>query len=229
MPERPEKEQPKLTAFIDEKQYAVPAVAINEARRELFRLGEITAEMVELSCQALIDKDANKAEQVLYMEDNIVDPITDQLEQFVNKLMRSDLSHKQQARSFQVKNLLVDVERVGDMAEDIAQFAQDRIMGEVPFSDQAIQEFEELWRAALSTYQKALVAFQEDDKALAEEVCEVESQFDSMYLAARQKHIQRLECGKCHPKADVVYTETLRLLERISDHADNIGVSVTRN
>lgn len=43
---------------------------------------------------------------------------------------------------------------------------------------------------------------------------------------AWQKHIQRLETGLCNPKADVIYTETLRLLERISDHADNIGESV---
>lgn len=229
MPEKPEKARPRLTAYIDEKQYSVPAVAITEARRELYRLGQITAEMIELSCQALITKDNDKAVRVLEMEDGVVDPITDELEQFVNKLMRSDLSHKQQQRSFQIKNLLVDVERVGDMAEDIAQFAQDRIMTDIPFTEEAIREFDILWHHALSTYQKALESLQNSDGALAEEVCKVESEFDTMYLAARQKHIHRLEIGTCHPKADVVYTETLRMLERISDHADNIGVSVARN
>jgi len=57
----------------------------------------------------------------------------------------------------------------------------------------------------------------------------VESEFDSLYLQARQRHIRRLEAGTCQPEADVIFTETLRLLERISDHADNIGVSVARN
>ena len=102
-------------------------------------------------------------------------------------------------------------------------------MTDIPFTNEAVQEFEILWQHALSTYKKALEALQDGDKALAAEVCDVESQFDAMYLAARQKHIHRLEIGKCHPKADVVYTETLRMLERISDHADNIGVSVSRN
>ena len=64
---------------------------------------------------------------------------------------------------------------------------------------------------------------------MAEKVCEVESEFDTMYPEARRRHIVRLESGKCHPKADVIFTEALRLLERISDHADNIGVSVLRN
>jgi phosphate:Na+ symporter len=228
-PVKPEKEKKRVTEFIDEGQFAVPSVAINEASKELSRLGDITAEMVELSGKALLERDQENANRVLVMEDTIVDPVTDELETFVNKLMRSDLSHAQQRRSFQIKNLLVDVERVGDMAEDIAQYAQDRAMTDIPFTDQAVEDFVLLWRNAISTYKLALQALQEKDHALAEKVCEVESEFDVMYLDARQRHIDRLESGKCHPKADVIFTEALRLLERISDHADNIGISVLRN
>ncbi len=143
--------------------------------------------------------------------------------------MRSGLSHEQQRRSFQIKNLLVDVERVGDMAEDIAQFAQDRILTDIPFSDKGIKEFERLWRYACRTYDLSLQAFRDKDRELAEKVCEDESEFDSMYLKARQDHIDRLGAGLCNPKADIIFTESLRLLERISDHADNLGVSVMRN
>jgi len=228
-PMKPEEEKKRITVFIDEKQFAVPSVAINQARRELYRLGGITAEMLELCCQALIDKDMETAERVLVMEDKVVDAVTDELETFVNTLMRSDLSHEQQRRSFQIKNLLVDVERVGDMAEDIAQFAQDRTLNDTPFSDEAIKEFDRLWHYAHHTYTMALQAFHEKDRELAERVCEVESEFDSMYLKARQDHICRLETGLCHPQADIIFTESLRLLERISDHADNLGVSVMRN
>ena len=138
--------------------------------------------------------------------------------------MRSDLSHQQQSRCFQVKNLLVDVERVGDMAEDIAQFAQERQMTDIPFSDEATEEFQRLWRYVHKTYRQALEAFRDKDRALAEKVCEVESEFDSEYLRARQRHIRRLEAGTCQPEADVILTETLHLLERISNYADNIGV-----
>jgi phosphate:Na+ symporter len=195
----------------------------------LYHLGEVTAEMIELSCQALIEKDMIKAEHVLNLENNTVDPINRELEKFINTLMRSALSNAQQNRSFQIKNLLIDVERVGDMAEDIAQYAQDRAMTEIPFSDEAVKEFDYLWHYALRTYRLSLQAFRDKDRKLAEEVCKVESEFDSMYLIARQNHIKRLETGCCKPKADVIYTETLRLLERISDHADNLGVSVLHN
>jgi len=228
-PVKPEKLKKRVTLYIDEKQFAVPSVAINQARREFFRLGEITSEMITLSCQALISKNVTDAERVIQMEDEIVDAITDELENFLMDLMEGDLSYFQQRRTFQVKSLLVDLERVGDMAEDIAQYAQDRAMTEIPFSEEATKEFEMLWRHVHNTYNQSLIAFRDNDRSLAEKVCEVESEFDTMYLEARQRHIQRLEEGTCRARADVIFTETLRLLERISDHADNLAVSVIRN
>jgi phosphate:Na+ symporter len=228
-PARPEKEKAKVTMYIDEMQYAVPAVALTEAARELVRLGEITADMVEQSCEALIAKNLAYAERVLFLEDNVVDPVTKELDDFVNTLMASDLSPIQQKRVFQIKNLLTDVERVGDMSEDIARYAQERAATDVSFTDNAIRDLVRLSRFAHSIYSQSIRAYRDGDVELAEKVCEAEIEFDQMYWNMRATHIERLEAGVCHPKANVMYTETLRLLERISDHADNLGVSVSRS
>jgi phosphate:Na+ symporter len=228
-PERDEKETDKKTIYIDENQYAVPSVAISEASRELNRMGEITAEMLALGCQALIDKDNEKAEKVLQMENELVNPIAKELDDFIDTLMLSDLSQQQQRRCFQVKTLLIDIERVGDMAEDIAQFGQERMEGNITFSDEAINELNYLWNFVHNTYSNALIALSEKDKELAKKVCQAESEFDNLYSEARQRHVRRLEEGVCTASANIIFTETLRNLERISDHADNIGVSVQEN
>ena len=228
-PDEPAKRKRKASAYIDEMQYAVPAVAITEAGRELMRLGDVTAEMIALSCAALLEKDAASADRVLLLEEEVVDPVTKELEGFVNNLMLSELSLAQHRRAFQIKNLLIDIERVGDMAEDIARYALERMDGDVPFSDAAIRELTQLSRFAHTIYSQSLQAFREDDPALALLVCQQESEFDCMYWQIRETHIERMEVGLCHPKADVIFTETLRLLERISDHADNLGVSVSRS
>lgn len=228
-PATPEKTKLKPTLYIDEMQYAVPSVALNEAARELLHLGEVTAEMIELSCDALIEKNLTHAERVLVLEEEVVDPVTHELDHFVNTLMRSDLSHSEQKRCFQIKNLLTDVERVGDMTEDIARYAQDRVNADIPFTGDAVRQLGQLWRSAHATYSQSLQAFRDGDSELARHVCEAESEFDCMYWQTREMHIHRLEAGLCHPEADVIFTETLRLLERISDHADNLGVSVARS
>lgn len=223
------KKKDKLAVYIDEMQYAVPTVALTEAARELVQLGNTTAEMVEMGCLALINKDRESAHWVLDQEDRLVDPVTKELDTFVNALMRQDLSETQQARCIQLHNLLTDVERVGDLAEDIAQFAIERIKNDVPFTDQAIAELECVWRCSLANYQLSLQAFTESSHELGQQVCCQESEFDQLYWETRQAHIERLKLGSCHPEADVIFTETLRCLERISDHADNLGVSVSRS
>jgi phosphate:Na+ symporter len=223
---KPEKE--KLTLYIDHMQHSVPAVALREAGRELVRLGEITTHMLEASYRALLTRNSELANRVLEQEDKYVDPIYKILVDFVNRLIQEDLSINQQKRCFQLKNLLVDIERVGDMAEDIAQYAMERIRNDVTFSSQAMEELECLCGHTLSTFSYAIKAFQDDDRLLARQVCAMESEFDRLYWQTRQRHIERLEAGICNPEANVIFTETLRTLERISDHADNLGVSVIR-
>lgn len=222
-------EKPKLTEYIDEMQYSVPAVALTEAARELARLGEVTADMLEKSSLALINKCPEDAQYVIVREDELVDPVSKELARFVDILMREDLSQIQQKRCFQIKNLITDIERVGDLAEDIAQYAIERVQHEIPFSTQATSDLECAWRHAHHTYLLGIQAFRDTDHKLAIQVCQLESEFDRLYWHTRQQHIERLESGICDPEANVIFTETLRNLERICDHADNLGVSVARS
>ena len=226
----PEKEgkEARLTAYIDEMQYSIPAVALTEALNELIRMGEMTAQMIERSRVALIEGNMDAAQWVLVQEDEFVDPVTDVLEGFVNALMRENLSVSQQRRCFQLKNLLTDIERVGDLAEDLAEAAQKKVNSKTEFSPVAMQDLDRLCQHAYDTYSLALRALQAGDRALAQRACRMEDEFDHLYIEARQGHIERLEAGICHPEADVIFTETLRNLERISDHADNLGISTMR-
>ena len=226
-PEEKEKEI-SLTAYIDQMEYRIPSVALTEALKELIRLGETTAQMVESSRMALVDRDMDAAQWVLEQEDGFVDPVTDVLENFVNGLMRENLSVRQQKRCFQLKNLLTDIERVGDLTEDLAMAAQRKVDGDTEFSSAATQDLDWLCRHAYDTYSIALRAFKTGDHTLAQRACYLEDEFDHLYTEARRRHIERLEAGICQPEADIIFTETLRNLERISDHADNLGISTMR-
>jgi phosphate:Na+ symporter len=227
----PEQEvmEKNITAYIDQMQYGIPSVALTESFKELIRLGETTAKMIECSRMALIDKDMDAALWVLEQESEFVDPVTDILENFVNGLMQENLSADQQKRCFQLKNLLTDVERVGDLSEDLALASQERVNSNTEFSSAAIQDLDRLCRHAYDTYSLALQALRTGDHTLAMRTCQMEDEFDHLYNEMRQGHIKRIENGECHPEAEIIFTETLRHLERISDHADNLGISTLRS
>jgi phosphate:Na+ symporter len=229
VPEGRKAVEPKLTAYIDERQFRIPQVALQEAFRELHRVGEVTAQMLEYSRRAMLEQDLGAAQWVLDQESGFVDPVSKVLDGFINGLLQRNLSVRQQRLCFQIKHLITDVERVGDLTENLAEAAQKRVEHQVDFSAQAIEDVDRLCQHAHHTYTCALDALRDRDRAMAKRACDLEEAFDQMYLEARQGHIQRLEEGICQPEADVVYIEWLRNLERISDHADNLGVSVSRN
>ncbi len=228
-PDAPKDEVPRLTAYIDPMQINVPAVAVTEAAREMVRMGEGALQMLEKSCQSLIDGDMYQANQVIEKEDQFVDPLFKQIVDFTNAvLMHEDLTQPQKLRCFQIKNLSTDIERIADMAEDLAQFGLARVHDGIDFSPAALAELEQLSKQAQETYRIALKAFETGNKEMAKAACDLEIEFDRTYWQMRHNHIERLEAGICTAEANVIYTEVLRLLERISDHADNLGVSVMR-
>jgi len=57
----------------------------------------------------------------------------------------------------------------------------------------------------------------------------MEDEFDYLDTELRRGHISRIENGESHPEAGIIYTDTLRHLERSSDQADNIGISTLRS
>ena len=228
VPVAPAEEKPKLTAYIDVRQFRIPQVALQEGFRELHRLGEMTAQMLDASRRAMLEPDMDAVQWVLTQEEEFVDPVSKLLDEFVNGLLQSNLSVRQQRRCFQIKSLITDIERVGDLTEDMAEAAQKVMEHQVVFSPKALEDIDRLCNHAHHTYTCALDALRDRDRAMARQACDLEEEFDEIYLEARQGHIQRLEEGVCTPEADVLFVEWLRNLERISDHADNLGVSVSR-
>ncbi len=229
VPERVSAKKKATTAYIDPRQYSIPSVALTEAFRELLNMGRAAGEMLELSRQALVENNPTVIPRVLERENELLDPVSVQLEDFLSKLLRTELSEQQQQRALQIKGLVTDIERVGDQNENLVEEAQRKMDEQIPFSPEAVTELEQLFRHAEKTYGAALEALETGDHARAEQACRLEDEFDHMYMEARNAHIHRVEAGVCAPEADFTFIEVLRNLERICDHSENLAQSVLEN
>jgi len=228
VPGKPPSKAPKVTHFIDDRLRRVPSIAILEAAKELDRLGTTALQMIELSQKALVHQEMDAATEVLQLERQIADPLCDAVEGFLDDIIAEKLDGPERKRCFQLKNANVDLERVADHAENMAEAAQDRINHGVPFSEQATKDLNHAFDHAKLTLQTALAAFKADDHQLAWRTCLLEDEMDRIELDARQAHMDRISTGACPPEAGVLFVETLRNLERIGDHADNIAISILR-
>ena len=219
----------RLAHFLDENLLQVPSIALTQAAKEVMRTGNLAKEMLAWSPAALLQTDEMAIQHVLDCEETQVDPLCKVIEQFLNHLMRRRLNESERRRCFQLKHLIIDIERVADLAENLAQAGQERIRERIPFSPQAQAELLQFIAQVSEVWALALKALESGDKAIARAVIEGEDEIDVMEKRLRESHRQRQELGICAPKADILFIETLRNLERVGDHADNLGISVLRN
>jgi phosphate:Na+ symporter len=228
VPERPAKGRPSVTRYISDRFRGVPAIAIMESSRELAFMGDTVLQMLALSREALLNPDVDKANQVLDMERDVVDPLCDAIERFVDSVIAEDLADHEREQCFAIKNINVDLERVGDHCENLAEAAQDRFYHSVPFSDEALRDLDHAFAHVERTLETALSAVRTRDQDLATLACRMEDEMDRINLSARQGHLTRIQTQACNNEAGVIFIESLRNLERIGDHADNLAVSVLR-
>ena len=219
----------KITQFLDENLLTVPSVALAQVIKEVMRTGHMTQQMMVWSQAALLRMDEESIQKVLECERDQIDTLCHVIEQYLDRLLGGHLNEAERKRCTQLKRIMTDVERVADLTENLAQAGQERIRESIPFSPQAQDELLEFHTLVSQAWDLALKAIESGDKAVARAVMAGEDQIDIMEKRLRESHKERQARGICAPKADILFIETLRNLERIGDHADNLGVSVLRD
>ncbi|MFW9907652.1 MAG: Na/Pi cotransporter family protein [Candidatus Thorarchaeota archaeon] len=211
--------------FFDDQMLNMPQVAIREAEREIYRIAETTYDMILLGEKALLDKNLDEARRIMQLEED-VDERCRSTELFIDKIREEELSEKDIIWRMKLLAMLTDIERVGDLCENIGEFALERMRNGITFSDQGSRDIREMFHLVSETYKKSIRALETRNKAIAKDAEELEDEVDLMERELREAHTRRLAEGICHPEADTVFIETLRSLERISDHADNIALDI---
>ncbi|MCX6798934.1 MAG: Na/Pi cotransporter family protein [Candidatus Diapherotrites archaeon] len=212
--------------FLDERTLNMPGVALSQAEKEVERMGAIALSTLEDSIKAFKENDLALA-KVVEKKERSVDELDDFIGGFLSKVTRLELSNTQAPRADALIHVISDIERISDHANNIGEIAERKIKDKLVFSRQALQEIEVMFVKSRDSYRKALLVIPKKDPELARKVSDIESEIDDLTKQFEQNHFERLESGKCNPKAGVAFTQVLQNLESISDHAKNIAVAVS--
>ena len=145
------------------------------------------------------------------------------------KLSKCELSDKEKnivAATFHVVN---DIERIGDHAENLADLTIQKINKKLSYSEEAISEITNMYKATLKALDISIESYSDRDKEKAKKINSVESEIDKMHKKYRDLHIKRLHEGPCIAYAGAIFLDLLSNLERIGDHSTNIAESVIEN
>ncbi|MBS4817054.1 Na/Pi cotransporter family protein [Jutongia sp.] len=202
-----------------------PTTAVPTGICEIVRMGNIAQENMEKAMDALLHKDENLIAEVYQTEitiDYLNTEITNYLVQ-INTLSLPVADRKMLGGLFHVVN---DIERIGDHAENIADFAKTCIDQELTFSEEAVQELKDMLDDTCEILSLALNMFSHNSEEHLQEILDLENEIDDMERQLQNNHIVRLTSDKCQAHAGMIFTDVVSGLERIADHSTNIAFSI---
>ena len=202
-----------------------PAVAVLEVTNEIKRMGEIASYNLERSMDALMSGDKEIIDEVLEREhevDFLSRKITDFLVSINQMLPVSEVRNI--AGYYHVVN---DIERIGDHAENIAEFAQTKVNEGINFSEKGAEELRYMFDVTYKEVKLALEAFTERNEEHLKEILQLEDQVDDLEKELQKNHVRRMAKNECSPKA-AIFSDLVSNFERVSDHATNIAFATFR-
>lgn len=220
--DKPEAQEAK---HLDYRIIETPTIALGQVRKEIIRMAEFVQDNLLRSRFALVDGKYDEIEYVLDQEQKInrlQREITDYLVQLSNAPI-SDEEHKQVNMFF---NIINDIERVGDHAENLVELAAEKQEGDMLFTDEGTGEMNNIFGKCESAFKMATEAFTENSMLMAKEVLNLEDEVDALETEYRKNHIYRLNQGQCLTSPGIVFLDAISNLERIADHAYNIALFV---
>jgi len=211
--------------YLDERLLNAPIIALTQAEKEVKRIAQLVAGMLERA-EAAFMKNDEKSMKIVFERETAIDELCRSVEKYLDKIPMNRLNESGFRKSVALIHTLTDIERIADHSDNFAIAAREKIKSEIRFSPQAQEELQQMFSKVRKMYESVVQALNTNDKEMAKEILKMEDEINQLESKFREEHINRLKKGICLPEADVIFTESMRNLERIGDHSDNIAHSI---
>ncbi len=217
-----EEESKDNSMLLDDRILNTPSLSIQAVSNYVVKLGHICIDNVNRGLDAVMENKYELLDQVYDTEKHIDDHVAN-LSDFLVKLSNDGLTDRQSRLVKDLMYTVIDLERIGDHAENLADLAGKLRDNNVMFSESGIADLNLMRTAVLGSLTDAVDARETGNLEKVRSSYRFEDEVDSLEEEIREKHIERLAKRECSSETGVIFLNILTNLERVSDHANNIA------
>lgn len=221
LPEDEAEELPKVK-YIDDRLLETPSIAFGQSTNEIVRMGNLAKKNLQYALDGFMNGNSELIDKV-YKNESIINLLEADITRYLVKLSNSDIGDSKRAQLASYFHVVNDIERIGDHAENIADFAREKIDKNLNFSADAISEIGEMANLCIEAIDNSIASFVDYNKEDAAEVRKLEDKIDTYEKDLRNSHIRRLNSGICNATVGTMFLDLISNLERVGDHAVNIA------
>lgn len=199
---------------------------LDELHLELIKMGSLVEESIQNTILALKKQDVDLARQI-FINDDIIDDMEQKIERkCLNLIARQQPLAKDLRTISAALKIITDMERIADHSSDIAEITI-RMSNEKyikPLID--IPKMAELARQMVI---KSIDAYVGQDIELAQQVCNSDDAVDELFSKIILELINIMKNDPTAVEQAIDFMFIAKYLERMADHATNIGEWVVFN
>lgn len=223
----PDPDAPRLY-FIDNNMLKTPVVAVQQTKNEVVKMASLANENVNRAFTIISSMNFEEVDRFRKVE-NELNFLNFEIVDFVVRLSeKKQLDENDHWYLTTVFRTVRDIERIGDYAENIVEYAQTLQASQARFSEIALQEVSELRLMISRLYEKMMKAYCKDDEEAFRQGDLIEDQIDDYTKQMEENHIERMANGICTPLVGAEYLSLSSNAERIADHWINVGKTIFR-
>lgn len=207
---------------LDERFLERPAVAAEYSYVAAKRMAYLSRESLLSSLELFDNYDDKKAERINELEET-VDQYEDKIGSYLVQLSSKTLSDTDSRSLTMLLHCIGDFERISDHAVSLMRSAKEMKEKDLHFSEHAEAEMSIFRAAVKDIVDTAFSAFVTDNVKEAKKVEPLEDVIDDINIQVRNRHVRRLQEGRCTIQLGFILSDMCTDMERISDHCSNIS------
>lgn len=192
-------------------------------RQQVLRMGHLSEAILEKALQSVWDRDPELASEVA--EDDLpIDRLDVEIDRAVLEFLALQAPVAQDLREvIAIKTAATDLERVGDIARNIAESAIR--LSQLPAST-APSALPVLARSSRRALMNAILSFADHNATLARSVLASDDEIDRDEEQSFRASLEEIQSEPAKSEQAVYYMLIAKNLERVGDHATNIAEDV---
>ncbi|MCF0147000.1 MAG: Na/Pi cotransporter family protein [Clostridium sp.] len=210
--------------YLDKKLLETPVVANGQVFKETLRMAEKAKKNVVLAMTAFTENSEEAAEKV-YKNEKIINALEKDITDYLVELSQLELPEEDIKMFSSTYHVINDIERIGDHAENIADLAIEKMSKGIHLGDPAKEELKLIFDKTIEAIEISIKSYNNRNISAPKELETVEEEIDKLEKKLRENNIKRLHDKSCSAASSVVFLDLISNLERIGDHANNIGNS----
>ncbi len=187
---------------------------------ELIRMGALCEESIDGAITALFDDNSKNMIDKVNENENDIDHLEHDIEGLCMKLLLHQQPVAKDLRTVSsALKMISDMERIGDMSQDIAEIAgfvhSTNLVGKVHISDMANE--------AIHMVTMSVDSFVKKDLQLAKDAIDADDKVDALFLKVKSELTELVRNDAAEAEYFMDLLMAAKYLERIADHATNIA------